>query len=102
MLVLLDDFSKGFTKFTESGNSRLFFKPTIGKTKEEYEKVFPQLTDEEDEYCRKSYRGGYCYLNPKHFNVMQDKMISLDINSMYPAQMLHKPLPYGNPYKCTL
>ena len=100
MRVLLEDLSKGFTKFTESGNSRLFFKPTIGKTKEDYEKVFPQLTDEEDEYCRKSYRGGYCYLNPKHFNIMQGKMISLDINSMYPAQMLHKALPYGEPYKC--
>ncbi len=100
MRVLLEDISKGFTKFTESGNSRLFFKPTIGKTKEDYEKVFPQLTDEEDDYCRRGYRGGYCYLNPKHFNVMQGKMISIDINSMYPAQMLHKPLPYGKPYKC--
>lgn len=95
MRVLLEDLEHGFDKFTESGNSRKFFKKVHKKY---YEDFFPLLSDDEDEYIRHSYRGGYCWLNPKHFNVMQGAMISLDINSMYPAQMLHKPLPYGEPY----
>lgn len=99
MRVLLQDFEQGMYAFTESGNSRLFFKPTIGSNKEEYAKVFPDLSDEEDDYVRRAYRGGYCYLKPCHFDKMQGKMISIDINSMYPAQMLHKPLPYGKPMK---
>ena len=48
MRVLLQDLEHGFKMFTESGNSRLFFKPTIGRTQEEYKEVFPDLTDEED------------------------------------------------------
>lgn len=99
MRVLLQDLEHGFKAFTESGNSRLFFKPTIARTKEEYLEVFPNLTDEEDDYVRRAYRGGYCYLRPDRFNKMYEKLISVDINSMYPAQMLHKPLPYGKPMK---
>ena len=99
MRVLLQDLEHGFKMFTESGNSRLFFKPTIGKTKEEYKEIFPDLTDEEDEYVRRAYRGGYCYLKPDKFNKMLYGLMSVDINSMYPAQMLHKPLPYGKPMK---
>lgn len=92
MRVLLDDFSHKFTKFTESGNSRKFFKQTHI---ENYDELFPELSDYEDNFVRKSYRGGFCWLNPKYKNVELGKMISIDINSMYPAQMLHKPLPYG-------
>lgn len=97
MRVLLQDIENGFTAFTESGNSKLFFKRTIGKNKEDYAKVFPDLTDEQDAFCRRAYRGGYCYLRPDCFNKELYKLISVDINSMYPAQMLHKPLPYGQP-----
>lgn len=99
MRVLLDDFAHGFTKFTESGNSKKFFKNSIG-TKEDYERLLPELSDEEDAFVRKAYRGGYCYLKEQHFNKMiEDGMISVDINSMYPATMLHRPLPYGLPIK---
>lgn len=90
--VLNEDFEHGFTKFTESGNSRKFFKITH---QEEYDELFPELTVEEDKFVRKAYRGGYCWLNPKYKNKILGKMISIDINSMYPAQMLHRLLPCG-------
>lgn len=92
MRVLLEDISKGFIKFTESGNSRKFFKLSHCK---EYNTLFPELTDNEDNFVRQAYKGGYCYLKPTHFNEDLGDMISLDINSMYPAMMLHRPLPYG-------
>ena len=94
MRVLNEDFSHKFTKFTESGNSLKFFKKSIGC--DYYDCVFPQLTDTEDKFVRKSYRGGYCWLKPDHFNKILSGMISIDINSMYPAQMLHELLPYGD------
>lgn len=96
MRILLEDIEDGFDCFTESGNSRKFFKATISNTKEGYEEVFPILSNTEDAFVRRSYRGGYCWLKPTHFNNILGKMISLDINSMYPAAMLHRPLPYGN------
>lgn len=92
MRVLNEDFKHKFTKFTESGNSRMFFKKTHF---ENYDELFPQLSDFEDNFVRRSYRGGFCWLNPLHFNEELGGMISIDINSMYPAQMLHELLPYG-------
>lgn len=92
MRVLNEDFKHGFTKFTESGNSRKFFKATH---KKEYDILFPELSDGEDAFIRRSYRGGYCWLKPECKNKVINSAISIDINSMYPAQMLHELLPYG-------
>lgn len=90
--VLEEDIKHGFTRFTESGNSRFFLKKTI----KDYKNLLPELEDYEDNFVRRAYRGGFTYLNPKHFNKDLGKMISLDINSMYPAQMLHMPMPIGH------
>lgn len=100
MRILLEDLNDGFTSFTESGNSKKFFKPTIGKNKQQYEATFPILSDYEDEFVRNAYRGGYCHLKKEHFNQLKGKMMSVDINSMYPSMMLHKPLPYGEGLHC--
>lgn len=92
MRVLNDDFKHKFTKFTESGNSRKFFKQSHAN---EYDNLFPELSDSEDAFVRKAYRGGFCWLKPTQSNKFLYNMISIDINSMYPAQMLHELLPYG-------
>lgn len=89
--VLTIDIEQGLTAFTESGNARKLFK----KTHKNYDELFPEISDEEDAFIRKAYRGGYSYLNPKHKNKIIYEMLSVDINSMYPAQMLHELLPYG-------
>ncbi len=93
MRILNEDLHQGFDKFTESGNSRKFFKSTL----KNYDDLLPVLNDFEDEFIRKSYRGGYVYLKEEHFNKELHSMMSLDINSMYPAQMLHRPMPIGLP-----
>ena len=95
MMILKEDIQDGFDKFTESGNSKKFFIHSIANNKDEYLQIFPILTSEEDSFVRKAYRGGYCFLKEEHFNDIKGNMISLDINSMYPAAMLHRPLPYG-------
>lgn len=95
MQVLNDDIENGFTRFTESGNSKIFFEKSISHNKDEYLSIFPIISDDEDKFVRKAYRGGYCYLNSKYFNKIINSAMSVDINSMYPAMMLHNPLPYG-------
>lgn len=84
----------GAVKFTQAGNARNEFKQTF--TKSEFEYMFPSLL-EEDKYLRKAYVGGYVQYNPKYVNKEVNNMLSLDINSMYPAQMIHRPMPYGEP-----
>lgn len=93
MRHLLIDMEMGLSKITQTGNCKKLMKETI----KDFDILFPQLDSGIDTYCRKSYRGGFTYLNPKYFNVDIKHMISLDINSMYPAQMLHKKMPYGEP-----
>lgn len=81
-----------------------------GYDKEEYSKLFPDLTeipveddffrkqniDEKmpvsqrksiDVYVRKSYRGGWCYLVPEKARKIHRNGITLDVNSLYPSVM---------------
>lgn len=58
---------------------------------------FPLLQPEMDRFCRKAYRGGISYVNPK----FKEKAVGcgqvFDANSLYPSQMLLKPMPIGMP-----
>lgn len=59
-------------------------------------RVFTEIDDETDEFIRRGFRGGWCYLNPKKMN----KNLSgycLDVNSMYPWVMFNHPLPCYEP-----
>lgn len=85
----------GGVKFTQAGNARYLYKRSIGK--KNYEIYFPKLDEVTDKDIRKAYRGGYVYCNPKYCDKVIYNMVSLDKNSMYPAQMLHEPMPYGEP-----
>lgn len=98
MRVLKEDIKHGFNKFTESGNSRKFLKKYLSK---DYNVYMPVLDDFEDDFVRRAYRGGYVYLNSKYFNKELNKMMSLDINSMYPSMMLHRKMPIGQGYHYT-
>ena len=64
----------------------------------DYEKLFPDLTEfylnpdkygEEtaDEYIRKSYRGGWCYLVKGKENKIKKNGTTADVNSLYPSMM---------------
>jgi len=67
-------------------------------TKEEYRTYFPDLytidIDKElygssnaDEYIRKSYKGGWCYLVKGKENTIKQNGFTADVNSLYPSVM---------------
>ncbi len=87
--------SHGQVKFTQAGNAKNEFKKTFEKG--EYDYYFPQIIGEDDLLMRKAYSGGFTYVNPKYKGKDLGDMISMDYNSMYPSQMLFKPMPYGEP-----
>ena len=67
-------------------------------TKQTYNALFPDLTDyylpltiyhnqTADEWIRKSYRGGWCYLVKGKENKIYNNGLTLDVNSLYPSMM---------------
>lgn len=82
-------------------------------TKEEQQELFPDLTKTEipddekgrkrtaDDFIRRSYHGGFCYVNPKYQGKLLTGVIShVDANSHYPSQMHSKSgnyYPVGQP-----
>lgn len=92
-------FDQGLTKMTNGADALSDFKTTIDK--KVFEKHFPVLALPIDENIRQAYRGGFTYLNPKYANKIIEGGIVLDINSMYPAIMMNKQLPIGQPVPFT-
>ena len=86
-------FEDGHTKMTIGGNAIENYKTTITNWKYYY----PELDDDIDSYIRKSYKGGFTYLNPIKKNLIINDGIVIDKNSMYPSMMRYKLLPYGQP-----
>lgn len=58
---------------------------------------FPKLSQEDDEFIRRSYRGGISYANPAFQGQVVGEGEVYDANSLYPSQMLLKPMPVGYP-----
>lgn len=85
--------SQGYTKMTIASNALQQFKLTLNK--KEWKYCFPKLPKEVDHFCRKSYRGGYTYVNPKHQNKIVGMGSVFDVNSMYPWALYYKPMPIG-------
>lgn len=61
-----------------------------------FNKYYPNI-GEKDELIRKSYRGGWTYLNPKYKNATVGEGIVIDKNSMYPSMMYQEYMPFGEP-----
>ena len=86
-------FDEGLTKLTQASNAMYDYKLSIGKKAFEY--WYPLL--ENDDTLRKSYKGGFTYLNDKYINKEVKDGIVLDVNSLYPSVMYYELLPYGEP-----
>jgi hypothetical protein len=84
-------FIEGLDKMTQGSNALFDYKRTI--TLSRFERWFP--TPDYDADVRRSYRGGFTYLNPLYKDVNIADGIVLDVNSLYPSVMHDKPLPYG-------
>ena len=72
------------------------YKNLVGKSY--YDDMFPDLTKVEinpdkygassaDEYIRKSYHGGWCYVVPEKTNQVKKNGVTADVNSLYPSMM---------------
>lgn len=101
--------AEGHLKLTIGSCCLSEFKALTGK--KDYEMLFPNLSEfkldkkewgyrNADEYIRKSYRGGWCYLKKGCENKIYNKGLTADVNSLYPS-MMHSMsgnlYPYGRP-----
>lgn len=103
-------FNEGHNKLTIGSCCLAEFKKIIGK--DDFRQYFPILTeitlDKEtygsfnaEEYIRKSYRGGWCYVVKGKENKIYTKGITADVNSLYPSVMSSESgnrYPVGQPY----
>lgn len=91
---------RGYTKNTMSSNAYSYWKKQlienkkISKTK--FENLLPQLPIEVDDFVRKSYKGGWTFLNKK-YNKEKSSGYTLDVNSLYPSVMYNSLMPWGEP-----
>lgn len=86
---------QGAFKFTQAGNAKYEFKKLFSKG--EWDSLFPEIDKYADTFMRKAYCGGFVSYEDSLKNKVVEDCTSYDINSMYPAQMLHREMPYGEP-----
>lgn len=90
-MALNEMFKLGLTKMTIGANAMSFFKKQFGEKR--FRSVFPIL--DYDNAVRKSYRGGWTYVNPKYQGCDLGAGVVFDVNSLYPSRMRFCPMPYG-------
>ena len=88
-------FDEDLTKMTQGSNALNDFKEMLSKSR--FEHLFPALDYEVDKDLRKSYKGGFTYLNPIYKEKDVENIVNLDVNSLYPSVMYEKKLPFGEP-----
>lgn len=102
-------FQQGHNKLTIGSCCLGEYKHLISK--EDYNELFPDLTkislhsmfndDNADEWIRKSYKGGWCYVVKGKENIVYYKGITADVNSLYPSMMSSESdnyYPIGRPH----
>lgn len=96
--------NEGHNKLTIGSCCLAEYKKSIGRF--QYDKLFPNIynswidkniygVENEGEYVRKSYRGGWCYLAKGKSNKKYINGTTADVNSLYPSMMS---LESGNKY----
>lgn len=92
--ALKEMFSRGLTKMTIASDAMQNFKDGF----KGFRKKLPLLAPEVDADIRKSYRGGFTYVNDIWKEKRVGKGVVLDVNSLYPSCMSSPyELPYGQP-----
>lgn len=88
-------FTQGQSKITTASNALEDYKQRI--TPRRFKKWFPILHPTCDADIRRTYRGGFTYMNPRYYNEDIGEGLVFDYNSMYPYVMHECPLPCGEP-----
>lgn len=85
-------FEEGHNKLTIGSCCLAEFKKIYSEF--EYNKLFPNLYEfmlpcgvSAGEFVHKSYKGGWCYLNPSKRKKVISNGLTLDVNSLYPSVM---------------
>ena len=61
-----------------------------------YRMYYPELSEEENNFVRKSVAGGICYPTPKfQFKVIEEPVLHVDAHQMHPSQMYEHKFPCG-------
>lgn len=88
-------YDNGMTSITNASDAMKAYKNIVTDTGYKYN--FPTLSKKEDDFIRRSYKGGYCFLKPDKFNLDLQSVYCYDVKSMYPSVMAQMQLPYGLP-----
>ena len=86
-------FQEDLTKMTIGSDALSNYK----KINKNFNKYFPTLPFEIDKDIRRSYKGGFTYLNDIYKGQETGAGIVFDKNSMYPAKMMYEKMPFGDP-----
>lgn len=116
---------EGLNKCTASACALDSFKKMLTKKwgKGAFNRLFPNLSEEEIEFAYSAYKGGICYVNPiyKSKEIVYNELyeedgkalwndigdgnnligVVFDVNAMYTYVMKNKPLPFGKPFRIT-
>lgn len=92
--ALKEMFNRGLTKMTIASNAINNYRNSF----KGFRRRYPLLPLEIDKDIRKSYRGGFTYVNDVWKEKPVGKGIVLDVNSLYPSCMSSPyPIPFGQP-----
>lgn len=89
----------GKLRLTAAGYAEADLKETVKRDDENYNtKHYVGLfgckfTDEQENYLRRAYFGGFVYANPKLLNQTLHNGLTGDVNSLYPSVMLNRDYP---------
>lgn len=86
-------FDENLTKMTIGSDALSSYK----EMNRNFNHYFPVLPYDIDKDIRKSYKGGFTYLNDIYAEKETGSGIVFDKNSMYSAKMMFEKLPFGNP-----
>lgn len=86
---------EGLYEITQASNAYKNYRDMIGRNT--FRHFFPVLKLNVDENIRKSYKGGFTYLNPIYEGKVLNEGIVIDVNSLYPWVMRTAYLPIGEP-----
>lgn len=89
-------FDMGLTKMTAGSNALSEYKEITRLNR--FRSLYKPLNYEIDKDIRRSFRGGFTYLNPLYKNKSVGEGEVLDVNSLYPSVMYKEMLPFGEPF----
>ena len=88
-------FGNGLLNMTIGSDALKDYKKIINSRT--FDNLFPVLSDYVDNDIRRSYKGGFTWLNKKYQNKEIDGGLVFDVNSLYPYVMYDRELPYDVP-----